>query len=67
MSGIRTTTAGIERPPVTNPRRGTNEELSDFMEDRIRAVEHYARAQPWSFGLWMLGIGFVLGWKIKPW
>lgn len=45
----------------------TPDQLSEFMEDRLRAVEAYAQANPWSFGMWMLGIGFVLGWKLKPW
>lgn len=45
----------------------TSDQLSEFMEDKLHAVEEYARANPWSFGMWMLGIGFVLGWKLKPW
>jgi len=30
-------------------------------------VKDYARNHPTEFGLWALGIGFVLGWKLKPW
>lgn len=30
-------------------------------------LEDYAREHPTSFGLWAFGIGFVLGWKLKPW
>jgi hypothetical protein len=30
-------------------------------------VEEYARNNPLRFGMWALGIGFVLGWKLKPW
>lgn len=27
----------------------------------------YARENPMRFGLWALGVGFVMGWKLKPW
>ena len=27
----------------------------------------YARERPEVVALWALGIGFVLGWKMKPW
>lgn len=27
----------------------------------------YARENPETIALWCLGIGFVLGWKLKPW
>jgi len=30
-------------------------------------IQEYARNNPLTFGLWALGIGFVLGWKLKPW
>jgi hypothetical protein len=33
----------------------------------VDCVEDYARAKPLSFALWAFGIGFVLGWKLKPW
>jgi hypothetical protein len=41
--------------------------LSPFLENALESVESYAREKPWEFGMWMLGIGFVLGWKLKPW
>jgi len=33
----------------------------------VDCVEDYARAKPLSFALWTFGIGFALGWKLKPW
>jgi ElaB/YqjD/DUF883 family membrane-anchored ribosome-binding protein len=36
-----------------------------WIEQTIESVETYAREKPWQFGAWMLGIGFVLGWKMK--
>jgi hypothetical protein len=41
--------------------------FSPILENTLESVEAYAREKPWEFGLWMLGIGFVLGWKLKPW
>lgn len=41
--------------------------LSPILENTLESVEAYAREKPWEFGLWMLGVGFVLGWKLKPW
>ena len=39
--------------------------MANSMLDR---PSDYARDEPVSFGLWAaLGIGFVLGWKLKPW
>jgi hypothetical protein len=31
------------------------------------SIEDYARENPLSFAAWTFGIGFILGWKLKPW
>lgn len=36
------------------------QELADY-------VKAYARERPEVAALWCFGIGFVLGWKLKPW
>ncbi|HRX80115.1 MAG: hypothetical protein H6821_16655 [Planctomycetaceae bacterium] len=43
-------------------------------DERISATEaamecfsQYAREKPEVVTLWAFGIGFVLGWKLKPW
>lgn len=36
-------------------------------EDVVDYVRAYARQQPEKAALWCLGVGFVLGWKLKPW
>ncbi|GAC1466437.1 MAG: hypothetical protein NVSMB9_06990 [Isosphaeraceae bacterium] len=41
--------------------------LEHIAADALEHLQDYARAKPMSFGLWALGIGFVLGWKLKPW
>ncbi len=33
----------------------------------IEKIEDFAREKPLTFGLYAFGIGFVLGWKLKPW
>ncbi len=35
-------------------------DLADF-------ARQYAREKPGVVALWFLGVGFVLGWKLKPW
>ena len=46
-------------------------QTSNWAESTIHSVvgslEDYARAKPVSFAIWSFGIGFALGWKLKPW
>ncbi len=42
-------------------------ELETYALDALDRLKQYARDEPISFGLWALGIGFVLGWRLKPW
>jgi hypothetical protein len=35
--------------------------------DVVEYFREYAREKPEVVALWCLGIGFVLGWKLKPW
>jgi hypothetical protein len=37
------------------------------VHDLTEYVREYAREKPEVVALWCLGIGFVLGWKLKPW
>ncbi len=41
--------------------------LESMASDTLERVKLYARDEPVSFALWAFGIGFVLGWKLKPW
>lgn len=36
-------------------------------QDAIERTKQYARDEPVTFGLIALGVGFVLGWRLKPW
>lgn len=35
--------------------------------DLVECLRNYAREKPEVAALWCFGIGFVLGWKLKPW
>jgi len=36
-------------------------------DDFLSYMREYARHKPDVVALWCFGIGFVLGWKLKPW
>jgi hypothetical protein len=42
-------------------------DASDFGNDLIEHLKEYAREKPEVAALWCFGIGFILGWKLKPW
>lgn len=45
-------------------------DFSDEVEiarDVVDYLKEYAREKPEVAALWCLGIGFILGWKLKPW
>jgi len=44
-----------------------NDESLQSFEQAIEWVRQYGRENPESLALWCLGVGFVLGWKLKPW
>lgn len=55
--------------PVTQNVRGIrqgDERLSPS-SDVLEYFRQYARERPEVVALWCLGIGFVLGWKLKMW
>jgi hypothetical protein len=39
----------------------------ETIHSMVDCIEDYARAKPLPFALWSFGIGFALGWKLKPW
>jgi hypothetical protein len=39
----------------------------DAARDLVDYLKEYARQKPEVAALWCLGIGFILGWKLKPW
>ncbi len=53
------------KPNSQNPQQpcDTAAQCSDLVEFARR----YTRERPGVVALWCLGVGFVLGWKLKPW
>jgi len=47
--------------------RETMEEGKQVTHDIVEYVTEYARENPGTAALWCIGVGFVLGWKLKPW
>lgn len=41
--------------------------LHTYFAQAIDGVEDYARREPWTFAACVFGVGFVLGWRLKPW
>jgi hypothetical protein len=37
------------------------------IDDFVVYLREYAREKPEQMALWCLGIGFILGWRLKPW
>lgn len=61
-------------PNVAREQRIPQETLSKFEKtnacDVPTIVDHlkdYARENPTNAALWCFGVGFVLGWRLKPW
>ena len=36
-------------------------------QDLVHYLKEYARERPEVAALWCFGLGFIIGWKIKPW
>ena len=39
----------------------------EITQDIVEYLSEYARQKPGYAALWCIGVGFVLGWKLKPW
>ena len=55
--------------PSTTGRRQPHDppSLSETANDAIECFQHYAKERPDVVAMCCLGVGFVLGWKLKPW
>ena len=43
------------------------QQMGELGTDLVNYLTDYTRQNPGYAALWCLGIGFVLGWKLKPW
>jgi hypothetical protein len=62
------TTKTAERVSNARPRSQfkSGDEL-DLGHDLIDYLKEYAREKPEVAALWCFGLGFIMGWKLKPW
>ena len=62
-------TSDYNRPTSVPARRNPNDppSLSETANDAIECFQHYAKERPDVVAMACLGVGFVLGWKLKPW
>lgn len=68
MATATTRTKSQTKSSAASQRSGTQHtsELQPTV-DLVEYAKTYAREKPEVAALWCLGIGFVLGWKLKPW
>lgn len=61
-----TTAQQTDRRPAVDL-DATNERPMNPVEDVCHYVEEYARRYPDRAAMWCFGLGFLVGWKLKPW
>lgn len=56
------------KSPVTDADAevATGDDLNP-VDDFVAYVSEYARRRPDQAALWCFGVGFIVGWKLKPW
>jgi hypothetical protein len=52
-----------DRPSYSSRERAVQQPLDDF----VAYLRKYARQEPEVAACVCLGVGFILGWKLKPW
>lgn len=55
--------SSARREAITADEYESPQPTKDFAE----YLQEYAKQRPDVAALWCFGIGFVLGWKLKPW
>lgn len=53
--------------PQNQPSQQQFIEPLEPIDDIVDYVQTYARQNPGTAALWCFGIGFIVGWKLKPW
>jgi hypothetical protein len=62
--------ADTKNARATKPATANKQAVEDPREitrDVVDYLTEYARDNPGHAALFCLGVGFVLGWKLKPW
>jgi hypothetical protein len=66
MAASNRATSPAKRP-AENENRASPQSHRAPTTDLMEYLRDYAREKPEAAALWCFGIGFVLGWKLKPW
>lgn len=66
MANTRTTAKSNGRKSAAKQDIDFSDEV-EIARDVVDYLKEYAREKPEVAALWCLGIGFILGWKLKPW
>lgn len=64
-ASTKTTSKPVPRTTTSDVTHST--QAMQPMPDLIDYVREYARQKPEVAAMWCFGIGFVVGWKLKPW
>jgi hypothetical protein len=62
-----TKTAQSQSQSRASESKGGQQDEFNPSTDLVEYCKEYARQKPEMMALWCFGIGFVLGWKLKPW
>jgi hypothetical protein len=61
-------TSSVNRAPgAPRPARPTDTGELNPIDDFVEYARNFAQQRPDLAALWCFGIGFVVGWKLKPW
>lgn len=52
---------------ATGCRQGTEHFVTEPAKDLFGLAKDYAKEKPEVAAAWAFGLGFIIGWKVKPW
>jgi len=64
---VDTTTANSQTQKRGTPQQFPPKGQLQPVDDLVEYVTMYARENPGTAALWCFGVGFIVGWKLKPW
>ena len=67
-AATKTTQRPASQPMTSSSNSGGSQaQAMQPMPDLVDYIREYARQKPEAAAMWCFGIGFVVGWKLKPW
>ena len=64
---VDTARAGFPSEMYQASHPGDSGPLAEAAERALESATRFVHEQPVTTALWALGIGFILGWRLKPW